>query len=288
MSAVTRPRGPLPARVYWTRRVLLTVLALALVLGVARLVGGGGGGGAPSALPVAASESSTPSATGTPTGTPTGTAVPSGSAGTTPTAATATPHGAVGSPLAQPTGSCPSGDVVATPTIKRHAYAGRPVIFELLLTTRQSPACTWTVSASSLAVKVVQQTGGSSTSQEDRIWTTQQCRGAVPRQSVVLRPDSPAAVDVAWNGHRSDSDCSLSTPWIEPGEYDVVAAAYGSDPVDRSFSLVLAPVTTVTASPKPTPTATPTDSSHPHRAKAGASSAATPRSTPSPTPSPTR
>jgi hypothetical protein len=280
MSAVTRPRGPLPSRVYWTRRVLLTVVALALVFGVARLVGGGGGGGAPAARPVAASESATPSVTGTPTGT----AFPSGSATPTPTAATATPHRSAGSPLAQPTGSCPSGDVVATPTIKRHAYAGHPVVFEVLLTTRQSPACTWTVSAGSLAVKVVQETSGSSTSPEDRIWTTQQCRAAVPRQSVVLRPDTPAAVDVAWNGHRSDADCSLSTSWIETGVYHVVAAAYGSDPVDKSFSLVLAPVITVTASPKSTPTATPTGSSQSRRAKADASRAASPEATPSPTP----
>jgi hypothetical protein len=266
--------------VYWTRRLFLTVLALALVFGVARLLGGGGGGGAPAARPVAASESAAPSVTGTPTGT----ATPSDPA-PTPAAATASPHRSAGAPLAQPSGTCPSGDVVATPTIKRHAYAGHPVVFELLLTTRLTPACTWTVSAGSLAVKVVQDSSGSSTSPagEDRIWTTQQCRGAVPRQSVVLRPDTPAVVDVAWNGHRSDADCTLSTDWIEPGVYHVVAAAYGSDPVDKSFSLVLAPVTTVTASPKPTPRATPSGTSHTRRAKA-ASAAATSKASASPTP----
>ena len=41
MSAVTRPRGPLPARVYWTRRILVPSVALLLVLGIGKALGGG-------------------------------------------------------------------------------------------------------------------------------------------------------------------------------------------------------------------------------------------------------
>ena len=51
-------RGPLPPRVYWTRRLLVLVVALALVFGVARLLGGGGGGNGPSAQPVGADATS--------------------------------------------------------------------------------------------------------------------------------------------------------------------------------------------------------------------------------------
>ncbi len=34
MSSLTRPRGPLPRRVYWVRRVLVLGTALALVVGM--------------------------------------------------------------------------------------------------------------------------------------------------------------------------------------------------------------------------------------------------------------
>src|SRR5437764_9106183 len=50
MTGVARPRGPLPARVYWTRRLLLVAVAFALVFGLAHLLGGstsGGNGSAP-------------------------------------------------------------------------------------------------------------------------------------------------------------------------------------------------------------------------------------------------
>ena len=56
MTTVTRPRGPLPARVYWTRRLLLVVVAFALVFGIAHLLGSGGSG-SPSAQPVGADAS---------------------------------------------------------------------------------------------------------------------------------------------------------------------------------------------------------------------------------------
>jgi hypothetical protein len=254
MSTVTRPRGPLPPRVYWTRRVVVLLLALLLVFGISRLLGGGGGT-EPTARPVgaAASTSSAPSSAATtpasPATTPAGpTASATGGATGEPTA-TASADGskksssASAEPLAQPTGPCSAGDIVATPSVKGNAYAGRPVVFRLALTTKQSPACTWTVSPSAVVVKV--------TAGPDRVWSTQECRGAVPRQAVVVRKDHPASVAVAWNGQRSDANCSRSTSWAEPGLYHVVAAAFGSDPVDEQFQLLTPPAATVTKTPKP-------------------------------------
>src|SRR3712207_838388 len=40
MSGVTRPRGPLPARVYWVRRALVLGLAVVLVFAIGRLLQG--------------------------------------------------------------------------------------------------------------------------------------------------------------------------------------------------------------------------------------------------------
>lgn len=256
MSAVTRPRGPLPARVYWTRRTLVVVLALVLVFVLARLLGGSGsGGGQPSAQPVGADASSssaaatTSAAASSPTAVSTAATVPatSGAATSAPSAATGAAGGkqASSTPLPGSSGPCRTDDIVATPTIKGTAYAGKPVVFAMDLTTRTTAACDFVVSARSLVVKI--------SSGADRIWSTQDCRGAVPKQSVVVRKDTPTSVDVTWNGQRSDSACSRSTSWAEPGYYHAVSAAFGSDPVDEQFRL-LAPVRpTVTAKPKPKP-----------------------------------
>ena len=237
MTAVTRPRGPLPARVYWTRRLLLVAVAFALVFGIARLLGSSGSG-APEARPVgAAASSSTPdSASLTPQATPDATSLSTGRG-----AKTRTPSP---SPLASPTGACTDSDVVATPSVKGTAYAGHSVVFTMTLTTLSSPACTWDVSSNVMAVKV--------TSGSDRIWSTQECSGAVPKQSVVVRKDHPVDVSVAWNGQRSDSDCTRSTAWAEPGYYHVVAASFGAEPVDVQFELKSPVPRTITATPTPT------------------------------------
>ncbi|HYO40044.1 MAG TPA: hypothetical protein VER39_10335 [Nocardioidaceae bacterium] len=250
MSAVARPRGPLPARVYWARRLLVTLVALALVLGVARLLGGTADDEpGPSAVPVRAdAASSTPSATGS--SRPPATAP-------VPTPATTDPRagGSRGAavPLAPPSGRCANSDVVVVPSVTPPAYGGKPVVLTMTLTTQQSPACTWTLSADSLVVKV--------TSGEDRIWSTQQCPGPVPEQEVVVRRAAAVTIGVAWNGQRSDDECSRSTDWAMPGFYHVTAAAFGAEPRDAQFELV--PPVTPTVTRTPTPSPTPSVSSRP-------------------------
>jgi hypothetical protein len=242
MSTVTRPRGPLPARVYWTRRLLLLLVALALVLGVARLLGGGGGDdpGTPSARPVGAELSPTTSEPG-PTGSPADVLQ------TTPGTADKPAHQKkkakpTPTPLAEPSGPCVTSDVTVSPAVKGEARAGSPVLFALGLTTSE-PACTFEVSASTLVVKL--------TSGSDRIWSTQDCTGAVPKQSVVLREGMVTTVHAAWHGQRSDATCSRTTPWALPGYYHVAAAVLGSEPTDQQFRLLKPVRPTITPSPKP-------------------------------------
>jgi hypothetical protein len=237
--------------VYWTRRLLLVVVAFALVFGIARLLGSGGSG-SPEARPVGADASSSApasdsSGTLTPQATPyaTSSAGPAGAKTPSPTP----------TPLASPAGPCSDSDVVATPSVKKAAYAGRPVVFTMTLTTLSSPACTWDVSSRALVVKV--------TSGSDRIWSTQECSGAVPKQSVVVRKDHPVDVSVAWNGQRSDSDCTRSTAWAEPGYYHVVAASFGADPIDVQFELRSPVPRTITATPTPKNEATTSPSGTP-------------------------
>src|SRR6185369_2874804 len=113
MTAVTRPRGPLPARVYWTRRLLLAAVAFALVFAIARLLGSSGSG-SPEARPVGAAASSSTPATGslTPQTTPDASALSTGRS-----ARKNTPSPSP-TPLASPTGACADSDVVATPSVK--------------------------------------------------------------------------------------------------------------------------------------------------------------------------
>jgi hypothetical protein len=249
MSTVTRPRGPLPPRVYWTRRVLVLVVALGLVFAVAQLLSrGGGGADRPSAQPVGATASTTGSAPlSTADATPRAGAsrqpVATASAKRTRKAVTRAPS-PTPTPLATPSGPCVSSDVVTAPSLRAgRAYAGRSVVFSVTLTTKLVPACRWDVSADSLVVRV--------TSGDDRIWSTQECRGSVPKQAVVVRRDHPTTVSVAWNGQRSDAECTRTTPWAQPGYYHVTTAAFGAEPAERQFVLEAPPRPTITATPTP-------------------------------------
>lgn len=247
MRSLTRPRGRLPARVYWTRRLVLLALVLGAVFGISHLVGGSGDpAGAPAASPAAATEGSasvapapTPSASLTPSSGPTP------SAGPTPTA------GATGgkpekkqTPLAVPTGPCDDQDVLVTPVID-DAVAGKDVHIELRLNTLQSPACTWEASAESLVLKL--------TSGSDRIWSTQDCPKAIETEQVVVRKEHDTSVEVVWPGRRSDDDCSNLTEWARPGYYHAVAAALGAEPTDVQFHLQRPTPVTITPSPTADP-----------------------------------
>ncbi|MFT4009859.1 MAG: hypothetical protein QM655_07420 [Nocardioidaceae bacterium] len=247
MSSVTRPKGPLPARVYWFRRGLVLVTALALVYAIAHYVGGSGDGRDPKAQTMAGD--STPSLTPSPTIT---TPLP-----TTPAdsktaqagkdakdkqakkqKATKTP---TASPLAQPSGPCDVDDVVVTASTD-DARAGGVVPITLNVTSKESAACTFEVSSSSVVLRI--------TSGSDKIWSSQQCPGAIPTVTVVARPEKAGTAVVNWKGRRSDETCSRQAGWAMPGYYHVQAAPLGGDPTDVQFKLGAAVAKTITPKPK--------------------------------------
>lgn len=238
MRAVAHPRGRLPARVYWTRRALVLVVAGAMVFGIAQLLGGGGGSTPPEKAAVAAAH---PTATRS-------APIPYGPVAAPTTVARAGKHVASKTPsptlLAEPNGPCVADQVTVTPAVKTKSAGGQITI--ALELTGTEPACTFAVSPKSVVVKV--------TSGSDRIWSTQDCPATVPSRSVTVRSAVPATVPVTWSGRRSDSDCSKSTQWARTGYYHVVAAALGSEPTDVQFRLGVPPrpVVTKTAHPKPT------------------------------------
>lgn len=217
---------------YWLRRLLVIGSALALVVAVGSLLtrGSDGSGGDGSAVQVSADRSSDSS--------PATTDKPKKSK---PKKKKDKPTKA---PLAQPSGPCAPSDIVVLPVVK-DAVAGSPVTLRLRLSTRFSPACTWTVSADTLALKV--------TSGRDAIWSSQQCPRAVPTKEVVLRTAKPAWVSVSWSARRSTDECGGGL-WALQGWYHLTAAPLAGEPQDVQFKLSTPQAPVITQSPSPSAT----------------------------------
>lgn len=237
MTALTR--GPLPARIYWTRRLLALVVVTGIVVGMVQLVALVVGAGSPKApdraAPAAAEVSSSPTAE------PAVDDIDEPKQRDRPRKAKSQKDR--GPVLADPEGECTDRDIAVTPTAKQ-TVAGSPITFVLELRTILTPACTWEVSPESLTVKI--------TSGDDDIWFSSQCPRAIPREDVVIRNNVSTEVEVTWSARRSDEDCSRLTEWAMPGWYFIEAAALAGEPSDLQFHLV-APepeVVTQTVDPK--------------------------------------
>jgi hypothetical protein len=243
---LTHPRGRLPARVYWIRRSLVLGTAVLLVVGFAQLLGGGGGSTPPRAQLAGDTTGASATSKATPErATPQSAGPYAVATGPSRTAKTAPP------PLAQPDGPCEADEISVEPSVP-NARAGGALTIQVKLTTAR-PACTFAVAPKSLAVKV--------TSGSDRIWSSQDCRRAVPTKTVVVRSAAPATVPVSWSGRRSsEGSCDATHSWARPGYYHVLAAVIGSAPADTQFKLSVPPRPVVTKTAKPKKAATPTAS----------------------------
>jgi hypothetical protein len=254
MGSLSHPRGRLPGRVYWTRRLVVLAVALLLVFGIGRLLGGTG-----SDDPDAAVKANNDSAADTGSSTS-----PTTSYG--PVAPSKAPKLKNTLPLAAPDGECKADEVSVLPSVPR-PYGGQKILIVLRLQGIQ-PACTFTVSPESLVVKIASGT--------DRIWSSQDCPAAITEREVVVRSAATTVVPVVWSGRRSDDDCPGQLAWALPGFYHVYAAAYGSTPADVQFEVTQAPTRVVTRTPRPkvSTTATPRPSA-----------TVTPKASPKPSPS---
>lgn len=234
MTSLTR--GPLPARVYWTRRLMVLGTAFLLVLGISRVLTGGSDGSSEE-VPEAVRAAATPTTGGTgPTVTAT---VPAKKQKQDGPRKKKTKQAPV---LAQPDGPCTDSDVAVTPTVK-DPVAGRSVFMVLELRTVTSAACSWRVSPETVTLKI--------TSGKDDIWSSRQCPKAVPTQTVVVRSAVTTKVGVRWSGRRSDDECSRLTEWALPGWYHVAAAALAGEPSDVQFELQRPTREVITREPEP-------------------------------------
>ena len=244
MPSTVRPRGPLPARVYWTRRLVVLGIPLVLVVVLARVLDGSSDGkdsGTGTATQAGAAVDQTSQA---PTSGPTAEVAPGKKGkkgkGKKQDQVTTPPEPV----LSEPTGPCADSDIVATPAITS-AAGGSDIPITINLRTAVTEACTWQVSPQTMTLTI--------TSGSDFIWSTRECPAAIPVPDVVVRRAVDTPVVVTWaEGKRSDETCSDRTDWARPGFYHVEAGALGGDGTDVQFELVAptAPVITKTAEPQ--------------------------------------
>ena len=233
MSAPLRPKGPLPARVYWVRRaVVLGVPMVALLVVLASVIGGGadgkdGTGGDAASL-----------ASGTPTGESAAQTTPE--APTTPVPPSTTKDAKPA--LAEPEGECSPSDVVITPDVPDPISASGLRI-DLAVRSVESEACWFTVSPRTVSVGI--------TSGSDDIWFSRHCTDALPEQRVVARPTKAGRASLTWNLRRSDEECSSRTDWVRLGYYHVTAAALGGEPESVQFRLSRPPAEVITKTVDP-------------------------------------
>lgn len=267
MRALLRPVGPLPASVYWVRRlVLLAVVGLVIYL-VAGLLRPDDPKTSASAHP-SSPPSRTPAALITPTNEPTGGVVSrrgrsgggggAGSGGRQEPRATPTGRpsdsAARGSNAkgAEPTrGSleeteaggeaptertsrqpepCWSGQIrVAMDLDKDSVPAGGPLAITLRLDQTAPSPCQLTIGPETLRLRI--------TSGSDLIWDTQHCPDVLPRGPVVLQPGTTSSVVVTWPGRRSAQGCPSDTATALPGYYHAHATVAGVDHGQVRFRL---------------------------------------------------
>lgn len=246
MTAMTR--GPLPARVYWTRRVLFLLVVCAVVGGLLQVVSLAVRAGSPDGPDQATTVASEPTASTATTDEPADDPADETSE-TRPREGKGKQQGKQGTKdrepeLAAPEGECVDRDIAVTPVAEK-TVAGSPITFVLELRTVLTPACSWEVFPQSLTVKI--------TSGDDDIWSTQQCERAIPRQDVVIRNNVSTEVEVTWSGRRSDDECSRLTDWALPGWYYIEAAALAGEPSNLQFQLTAPEPEIVTETVEPEP-----------------------------------
>lgn len=219
MTSMTRPRGPLPARVYWVRRAVVLGVVFVLVFGVTRLFAGGSE--EPTASQVSGESTSSEPGERSQDGSE---AKESGKK--------AKKNKKAKKPkktLAAPDGPCAPTEVSVGSTLRK-APAGGPQIPIPLEINTDREACTFVVSQRTVALKI--------TSGDDLIWSSQHCGKVLGSHDVVVRRAKPATVTVNWNGLWSSAGCPTDEKkWAMPGGYHAVSAPFGGEPVDQYFEL---------------------------------------------------
>ncbi len=210
---VLHPVGPLPAAVYWRRRLLVLTLLLALLggvgwLGAALLTGRGDEAAATGAT-----------ATSTPAGTPAlDRVVPSLASVRTPTplsssAPAPAPAPAAPAAPAQEAGATCRDDVLAlevrTPGT---AAAGARPVFELVVTNTATVPCTRVLDKGLQEMVLLDAAG-------NRVWGSNDCFPEASSDTRTLAPGEQVVFPLTWGGLTSEPTCTAARVPVGPGQY---------------------------------------------------------------------
>jgi hypothetical protein len=194
-------------------------IAMLLVVGIAKMLGGSSDGSGGDTATNVADAGPTNSA-------------PTSSAPVTPRqSGEGKHHKKIDDPVtraAQPSGPCAASDVAITPSVPK-PIAGSDIKLVLDISSLETPACTWTLSGKTMALKI--------TSGNDLIWTTSECRKSIPTEDLTVRQAEPTRVKLTWDARRSEPGCPVRTEWALPGTYHLHVAALAGQPQDVTFML---------------------------------------------------
>ena len=224
MSTVARPRGPLPTRVYWVRRLVLLVLVVLAGWLMIRWIDGGDSGAAPpeDEAPAAATESDDPARAQTGGRDP-----KSRDKNRTERVNT------VAETFERPREDCDLSEVLVVPSVAEPAYAEEPVRMSLRISSASSSACSLDLDADHLLVVI--------SDGDDTVWDSTHCEDDIPVRELALQPQWSTLVDLTWSGLHSGRQCATDANPAEPGTYTVEAAMLEGEPSEAEFELVARP-----------------------------------------------
>ena len=227
------PVGPEPARKYWLRRAAILVPCVVLVIAVVAAILNSAGASAVSA------KSSASAPAGDPVTEPSESASSASSPSTSPQATSAplaraaSSEGAAPSPTPTSTtvapSACRASDIRVTLIGRPRLRLEQPTGFTLSLINGGKQTCVVAVNAKDFELKIYSGT--------DRIWSTTDCRRAVPPITKTLRREHALEWQITWDGRRSRSDCKRDHEPMESGTYVATAQWASAEPVELRMIL---------------------------------------------------
>lgn len=207
MNTVLRPVGPEPARVYWTRRIMLLLALVVAATLVWTLVQGSG----------SSSEANAPGGKGA-----------AGAPGADDDASDDAGEDPAGGGAAAPC-TAENLELAIEPGRAGYAADAQPS-FVVTVTNTGDSGCTVDVGDASRELLV--------TSGSDRIWSSLDCAaGEGASRNLLLAAGMSDAHDASWPRVRSDESCSDALPKPRPGTYKAQVRLNGAESELATFSL---------------------------------------------------
>lgn len=238
-----RPSRRLPARVYWTRRLVLLTFVVLLGFVLARWVTARyldspstSEAGAADTAETDTSGTSDAAATQPSSGSSMAAAGMGATAGAVATsgqavqsAATADGAATTQPVFSAPVGSCDPAETAASADSPESIVAGTGAVLQVRLRTTGDEACTLMLEGQ-LLVQVGQD--------DEALWRLSDCPSAMATDAMVLHPGWASIVDVTWSGRASNASCALETADAAPGRYEVQAAMLSGEPGASELEVV--------------------------------------------------